>query len=55
MSISKSIIEKVLNYFGITEKKADSIKKVIELVDFEENDKEVTISCKKGFTITINK
>jgi hypothetical protein len=55
MAVTNRIIEGVLSYFGVSEKEADIIKNTIELFDLEENEKEITISCKKGFTLKIDK
>jgi len=55
MGITNSIIKTVLSYFGVDEKEAEIIKSIIDQFDFVENDKQITVSCKKGFKITIDK
>lgn len=55
MSIKDQIISSVLEYFGINEKEAEILKHTIQRFDFEETDDSITISCKKGFELKIEK
>ena len=49
------IISSVLGHFGISEKEAEILKHTIQRFDFEETNDSITISCKKGFELKIEK
>lgn len=55
MSIKNSIIQTVLNYFGIDDREAEIIKDLVQEFNFEETEDEITITCEKGFKLTVNK
>lgn len=54
-SIKDTVISTVLSFFGIDDKEADAIKGIIEQFEFEETEDRITVTCKKGITVSIEK